>query len=436
MPREFPKKFPLVRGLRPRKRMRVDDGFYLENIEDGRVDNTGVYPLATVSTPFTGASFTVSWPTPMFQLVGSSKHIMDDTKIYTVNEARAVTAETLYQGRDVGTEFTTLNSADVWQVCGWGGQFFFSDGTTLIWRTSGNSGDKYLALTDIGPKAITMTHNHRLVLGGCRGTYFNSGSFSWQTIVDIWREVPGAEMVIHEDQDIKFDDGVFVLISDPGMDVRYPYQLFMTLFATPTLAKFTSVVPFFREMILSRQFEFVRVIGRGEVLAAEALGSSLILYTHRDVVRLDPLDGGGYSQTQISQHGILGRGAVASNMSITSTANTHLWVDSRGYLHKTTNEGVQELGYNEYLSTLTATTIVTWDEEELEFRIGDNATGINGFLYTVTNELVKTSKITTGLYYGDGFEDEDRSGEYVTDGDFSADTNWTEGADWSIAGGV
>lgn len=116
----------------------------------------------------------------------------------------------------------------------------------------------------------------------------------------------------------------------------------------------------------------IRMEWGGRVYCLKKLNNSVISYGAGGVTLLAPFKN-TYGQKRLLNRGLIGQQAVCGN------DFEHYFVDTYGRLWRNADK-LESLGYEEYLSCLTSTTILSFDEFNRVIYICD---GINGFVYSI-----------------------------------------------------
>ena len=108
----------------------------------------------------------------------------------------------------------------------------------------------------------------------------------------------------------------------------------------------------------------------GEVYHVRRLGNSVIVYSSKGITKMIPTsDPATFGFEEIHDKGIINRGAVGGNL------KQHCCVDSDGFVQKLNEEGLKNLGYQEYMDNLGEDIIVNYNASRGDFHISDGTTG-------------------------------------------------------------
>ena len=135
---------------------------------------------------------------------------------------------------------------------------------------------------------------------------------------------------------------------------------------------------------------FRRLPRGGNLLRTLRLGNTVVGYSDREVVALVPTidPAPTFGLQEMIPVGIPSRGCVGG------WEQEHLFVDNSGWLWKLTEKGPTRLGYQEFISQLTAANIViTFEPTERDFYITD---GCRCFLYSAYGGLTEVHQCVNG----------------------------------------
>ena len=131
---------------------------------------------------------------------------------------------------------------------------------------------------------------------------------------------------------------------------------------------------------------------KGWVYAILKRGAVVVVYGENGVSILSP-SGNAWGLKTIHRIGLKGPGAVCGNV------KNHFFVDAEGRLFHV-GEDIKELGYSEYLSTLSSGLRMSWDDESELVYICD---GEYGYLYSHKDKSMGEGPVNiTGLGYQGG----------------------------------
>lgn len=370
----------LYQGLRP-------------DVRDGRKSNylvdlfnlvptiRGLEPWEKPIDPFVGT--VISWPFPQLIRGDHMTFRLTGTTIAEVNESVVPWTSAAISTFDpaIPANAKAITAGGVWHLADFMNSWYLFNGSCVVFRTGLDLLNEDSVKTYV-QDAVTITtgceFKGRTILGG-----FDPANF-WQTalsnIFDTWGDEV-AESIGRSIQDIGPNWVAWSSIG--GGDL--PFLLFHPAGYTYNFAPSASrLLDIFRR----NEAGWMPMPFQGRVLCIKPLGDRVIVYGEDGIVALTPTGGGGgvpptFGRDKIAPIGIPQRGAVGGDKT------AHVFVDTEGDLWRLTGQGIQRLGYKEYLSTLLDEEIVvSMDTKRRRFFIGSNT---NGFVLDNGLGKVKTS---------------------------------------------
>ena len=106
----------------------------------------------------------------------------------------------------------------------------------------------------------------------------------------------------------------------------------------------------------------------GEVYHVRRLGDNVIGYSSKGITALSPVGSPAatFGFTELSDVGLINQGAMNGNLDV------QVYVGEDNIVRRITKQGVEELGYEEYIDELNGTIIVQFDKKYKDFYIGDS----------------------------------------------------------------
>lgn len=293
--------------------------------------------------------------------------------------AEVITAATNGQLIFDGTGFTgtldnvyvykvaALSSSGAWQMVAFQDRIaFLGNGNTLLFLKPGNaeiSGvPQWQRTEDLAVDAIGK-HNNALVFGGMSGTRLSESVVT--SLFSHWKELEGlAGQLTTEDDTL---DSSYIFFSAPGgAENDRPFTLFLAALGIGgndlndvLRGDIDSELEYYR-------IGFFRPKWCGPIRALKQCGNDLIAYGRDGVSRLVRNET-GYMEQKLIDHGIPSRTAVCGDESGHVCATTHdeLWLI-------TPDGGATCLHYSEYISNLTAASIVaSYDPVNKHYHFAD-----------------------------------------------------------------
>jgi len=132
---------------------------------------------------------------------------------------------------------------------------------------------------------------------------------------------------------------------------------------------------------------FKPVVDGGIVYNTRVFNNSIIVYTSLGVTVMSATESTAWSWDKLHEVGIVNKGAVGGN------DKQHLFVDTENCLWKLSNEGLQRLGYQEFISTLTGNIIINYESTYGDFYIsGSNK------CYLLANGLSQIPQVPSAVW--------------------------------------
>jgi hypothetical protein len=131
---------------------------------------------------------------------------------------------------------------------------------------------------------------------------------------------------------------------------------------------------------------------RGTVWQILKLGSKILVYGSGGVTRLTPADNVFGQETLVSI-------GIKSERAVVDVEDAHLFVDKKGCLCQTTGNGIEEIGYEEFLYPMTSP-VLTFDTLNKLVYI---CNGTYGYIYSIEDKSLCVGPVNiTGLGYSNG----------------------------------
>lgn len=132
---------------------------------------------------------------------------------------------------------------------------------------------------------------------------------------------------------------------------------------------------------------------RGWIYAAKKLSGKVAVYGENGVTFLTPV-GAAWGMSTASKIGLKGQRAICGNDEL------HFYVDVKGRMFSVSTSGIELLGYEEYLSTLSTSITMSFDEYNQLVYICD---GLIGYVYSIRDKsLGRGPTNITGVGYQSG----------------------------------
>ncbi len=281
-------------------------------------------------------SLTFSWPYPILFVGTNYKFILTSTTLYTVASNWAQTSQ------------LTTTAGYLWDFLDLGTYCIFTNGTKMIVRDAIAGTYSAINYNSTMPRFSTgCVFNGQLVVGNIKTTWHGCGTCSV-----IWSSIGTND----------FTPGVNNIkgsVNEAGFRTQMHWN--------------------------------------GEVFKVRQLGNAIVIYGDNGIGSLFPSNE-YFGYRELKSFGLASRNAVAGDK------NKHLIVASDGTLqlvtfkvsaYGSTYEEITELGYSEFISTMTlANIVVSYDPRNDEFYISD---GVKCFLLT-TKGLCQIFQLVTSVY--------------------------------------
>ncbi len=383
MGQEFPSEYKLNKALRPRVNISGKSEFLLE-AKDFKLQEFGIRANEVITTSITSPTPTVAWPFPQLLKGEGITLLCFETAIYSVNE-------TTWVGTLLSTFDATIPAnvkaigagGGLWQLVSFENQWILTNGASVVFDLPNNTSAGVL-IADADTVQAIVIHGRRLIMAGLAGSRLAASDFT--KLFDEWQKVVGFDAVTFDTQAV---NSSWLMWSTPGGgDIQWPFveMLLMMDFIEP--AFYAKVDEILLEQIKQKRLGFFPLPSNGTVQKMMPLGNNLLIYTTDGVYSGTPTQF-GYSISEISRIGIVGRGSVTGDIA------QHWYINNGNRLRTIGSEGQSNLQYSEFLSTLTSSEVLmTFDPEERDVYISDSS---KGYIWTGTGLTEITGDFPTSL---------------------------------------
>lgn len=383
----------LKNGLRPDADVARNSPFWeqVKNIKPS--PQGGAIKNETITNPVVTPATAVSWPFPQLIRGEDITLLPFAQNIYSLNESTWAGTDLsitpgFFEAGDPPQAETIDAGGGVWQPVFFQDQWYMTNGQQLVFQTPREADSKILVTTSsvLNAQAIAKdTALERMLFGGLSGTYFDGSEWT-NAIFALWRlhrEVAGS----WQETDTALSTNWIFWGPPGGGSYDLPEALVQGALGLLVAAQYSEVKEMVYEAIDAGTIGMCPLRTQGAIRAIRELSEGPIVYDD-DSVTVLRRDGTEYVPVKIHEIGIAGRGAVAGTM------GEHVFVDSQSVLCRVTSDGVERIGFSEYLDDLTLSDIVvTRDPDRNEYYISD---GVKGYGYAY-GQLSETTRVNTGL---------------------------------------
>lgn len=387
----------LRNGLRSDKRFSRNMPLW-EVVKNIKPSPFGMAKHLTITDPVVSPATTIAWPHPQLIRGEDTTLLGQATGLYSF-------AEPNWTGSDLSSSFfesgdpTSAETIDagggVWHWVFFRDQYYLTNGKQLVYKTPRESDSKILITTSavLNCQAIAKDSlQERILFGGLSGTYFDSGEWP-DNIFGLWRS--GHDSGWHEQDSVLGAN--WIMWGQPGGGAYdLPEQLVQGALGLLTAAQYAEVKEMVYEAIEEGTIGLRPLATQGTIRVIKELGEHIMVYTD-DAVHILSRNGVEYTSGVLKRLGVASRGAVAGNDA------EHIFVDINSVLYRIRSspslasrsaQGIERLGFEEFLGTLTAASIsISFDPDRGEYYIAD---GVKGYVFA-DDMLSETTRLTTGL---------------------------------------
>lgn len=278
-----------------------------------------------------------------------------------------------------------------WHVAQMGDSWFAVNGDFMLYRANvPGSGDiVHFFDSEIQPDTVTV-FDDRIWFGGLNTSsdWFSDSRFT--RLWNAWRLKTETQPT-----DLGFDptvDGARMVMwgTRLGGDVYRPHIMELAALGLPDSNIFDQLEAALFDAINRGDIGFA-FLPMSNVKRLLPLGQTLIAYGTDGVAHIGSVSSrSGYAVREVSEVGVAGRGAV-----VAIDEQTHLLIDTQGYLWRNTLEGMKRLGYSEFFSNMVGSDItMVLDELNSDVYISD---GTNGAYVMTANGLGEVYKSVVSI---------------------------------------
>lgn len=355
------------------------NGQKLVQLDDLIATRFGLRQVPVVTHPVTSPTLSMSWPHPQIMNGQFNKLLMGKTTIHQMNTASYGTATALtYEATGDAAPATSSNP---WELASFAENVWFATNITNLAYcipSNGTPATKCEIIQASGKWGCNSlaNHNGRLVLGGVAGTLPSTLSAFFAE----WLAMDHSEHVtVQEGQTLGTNCLVYSEMGGGARDV--PFFAFMSMFhkkggSTADAAPTAAVLGLIKTRFDEGAIGFYPLRSEGAIVRLLPLGNNLVAYTTSGVY-LCRYTEAGYIDEEVLNIGVRYAGHVGGN------EREHLFITQQNDLYRwREGQGIEKLNYAEYISTMTAASVVIChDPDEGYFTIAD---GTRCFTLTLT----------------------------------------------------
>lgn len=390
----------LSNGLRPEERVSRDRPFLQEALNT-RVENYGLDRPTNILDPFEG-TFTSSYPFPQLFVGKKVTLVADNRQIYEVDTNVSPWEYSLLDIYDKdGVEISQLPMGSRWHFIDLYDSWYLFNEECIVFLT-------YEEEFKIGGETVPRIVKDVTIKTGTefRGRVITGGFDSnniWSQWESYFNDISGSIDLPIWDSFGDIDSSYVMWSSIGGGD--FPLYLFYFSFVNSPLVEgsetWNNVLrdSSFTSLLKRNEWGFMPMDWQGEVKRILPLGDQVVVYGDNGITALvpttssEPAVANTFGRTELSSVGIASRDAVGGDES------NHLFISKRGDLWSVTSEGVNKLGYSEYIEPmLSEDPIIEYNPDEEEFYIVSN-----NKCYIFNNGLSEISDRPTTLEFHGGY---------------------------------
>ena len=336
--------------------------------------------------------FSTSGAFPQLMRISGELYLLDESKISKITQVNSdgtftLSNITLY---DINNKTNAINvtPGGQWHLIDLQNTFLITNKNSTIFKLGGDSKFYVNNYTTVN---TGISDGGRSLLGG-----FNKDNFWNPTWKEFWKT-----WSTKHDYGLTLDYGLdqsFIMWSTVGggdvFHLFYP-EVF------DSITGYDSTDPYIFTLYKRGDIGFIPMTWRGTILQMLHLNDTIAVYGDNGISLLkhfnDPAP--TYGERVVSNIGINNRGAVAGSDS------EHIFIDKNGYLYTLNNQGVTQLGYEEFFSPMVAKgdIFITYNYQEEEFYITNdekcyllNKNGLTEIYFKVKSYIYYNRSLITG----------------------------------------
>jgi hypothetical protein len=318
----------------------------------------GLFPFEPVESLIFVPPINLSYPHPQIFRGRESTLLISATDLYTVDEGTmAITKVNIYDPTDE-SKLKSIKGSGIWHFVDLGPTYMLFNGTVVVFKMNRRGAfgvSEKVFVNDVQTIQTGCYHKGRVITGGFspdfwRGdwkafffNYLESSDIGFKKYIDfgsnwvMWSTIGGGDILAW----------LYPEFGMSGLTGAHESQNYIL------------------EMLKRNEMGFMPMPWQGTVTKVAPLGNTVIVYGDTAITALiqtsEPIP--TYGMKHINYNGIAGRGCVGVS------ENMHIFIDKHNHLWMITPDlNVKELGYHEFLKTLT-NPVISYDDLLQEFII-------------------------------------------------------------------